>query len=46
MNEPTASCNELLSKTTKALSPEIIGIMLIAVQRQNVEISIKRAVER
>ena len=46
MNESTASCKELLSKTMNVLSPEMVAVMLMAVQRQNLELSIENAVMR
>ena len=40
------SCNALIVETASALSNEVVTLMLLAVQRGNLETSIKMAVER
>ncbi|KXN82137.1 hypothetical protein AN958_03191 [Leucoagaricus sp. SymC.cos] len=46
MHEAGKHCTELLEKTANALSDDVVAVMLLAVQRGNLELSVKRAVKR
>ena len=44
MHKKNASCHELLEETACALNDEVVTLMLLAVQRKNLEMSVKMAV--
>ena len=44
MHEAGKSCTELIEKTANALNDNAISVMLLAVQKGNLELSINRAV--
>ena len=44
MHEAGKHCNELLEKTAIALSDNAVNVMLLAVQKGNLELSINLAV--
>ena len=46
MHEPNQRCTELIEVTAKALRGDVVDLMLMAVQRDNLELSVKQAVER
>ena len=46
MNKPGQRCNGLLETTANALSDGIVALMLLAVQRDNLELSIDQAIKR
>ena len=46
MHEAGKRCTELLEKTANALNDNTIGVMLLAVQKSNLELSINVAVTR
>ena len=46
MHEPGNHCTELLVKTANALNDNVVDVMLLAVQRGNLELSINLAVTR
>ncbi|KIJ34761.1 hypothetical protein M422DRAFT_263114 [Sphaerobolus stellatus SS14] len=46
MHEPTASCDRLILKTMNVLSPDVVAVMLMAVQRGNLELSVRYGVQR
>ena len=46
MHKENASCHVLLEETASALNDETVTVMLLAVQRDNVEMSVKMAVRR
>ena len=46
MHEAGNHCTELLEKTANALNDNVISVMLLAVQKGNLELSIKRAVTK
>ncbi|KAH9052332.1 GTP-binding protein [Lactarius vividus] len=46
MNRPNMRCDELIQTTAAALSDDIVGLMLLAVQRNNLELSVKTALNR
>ncbi|KAH9052237.1 hypothetical protein EDB87DRAFT_1570526 [Lactarius vividus] len=46
MNRPNMRCDELIQKTAAALNGDIVGLMLLAVQRNNLELSVKTALNR
>ena len=46
MHKPNGHCDNLIEETAGALNDEVIALMLVAVQRGNVEFSVKMAVER
>ena len=39
-------CTALIEMTANALSDDVVALMLVAVQRGNLELSIKQAIER
>jgi hypothetical protein len=43
---PRQKCPGLVEMTADALSPGLVGLMLVAVQKDNLELSIYRAVSR
>ncbi|KAH8990891.1 hypothetical protein EDB86DRAFT_2853349, partial [Lactarius hatsudake] len=46
MHMPNMRCDKLIEATTAALDDDIIELMLLAVQRGNLELSVKRALQR
>jgi hypothetical protein len=46
MHRPGQQCNDLIEMTANALSENVVAIMLLAVQKGNLELSIKMAVRR
>ena len=46
MHKPEASCRALLEETVKALNEDVVALMLLAVQREDLELSINVAVKR
>jgi hypothetical protein len=46
MHMPNQRCTDLIEKTAKALSGSVVLLMLLAVQKDNLELNIKQAVER
>ena len=44
MHEAGKRCTELLEKTANALNDNVVGVMLLAVQKGNLELSINVAV--
>jgi len=46
MDKPGQKCTELIEKTSNALSSGIVALMLLAVQKDNLELNIKKAVQR
>ena len=46
IHKPNQRCTELIEVTAKALSDDVVALMLKAVQRDNLELSVKQAVER
>ena len=46
MHEAGKHCTELIEKTANALNDNAINVMLLAVQKGNLELSIKRAVTK
>ena len=46
MHKAGEHCTELLEKTANALSDNVVGVMLLAVQKGNLELSINRAVTK
>jgi hypothetical protein len=45
MHKHGQGCTDLIEKTADALSGETVALMLIAVQKDNLELSIKRAIQ-
>ena len=45
MHVATQKCTDLIEATANALSGGVVGLMLMAVQRDNLELNIKKAVE-
>jgi len=45
MHEPGQGCTDLIEKTADALSGETVALMLMAVQKDNLELSIKYAIK-
>ena len=39
-------CTNLIEVTANALSGDVVALMLMAVQRDNLELSVSRAIER
>ena len=46
MHKPGTRCQDLIEATAHALSSDVLAVMLLAVQRGNLELSVKVAVER
>ena len=46
MHKPNGRCDNLIEETAGALDDEVIALMLVAVQRGNLELSVKMAVKR
>ena len=46
MHQPETHCHSLLEETVKALNDDVVFLMLLAVQRGNLEISVNVAVKR
>ena len=46
MHQPNGSCKSLIEETAKALKDDVVALMLLAVQRSNLELSVTLAVER
>ncbi|KAJ7112362.1 hypothetical protein C8R44DRAFT_251870 [Mycena epipterygia] len=46
MEKPDARCDDLIKSTVDALNPEAVMLMLLAVQTQNLEVSVQYAVHR
>jgi hypothetical protein len=46
MHEAGKRCTELLEKTANALDDSVVNVMLLAVQRGNLELSVNIAVKR
>jgi hypothetical protein len=44
MNKDGQRCTELIEKTANELSDSVVSLMLLAVQKDNLELSIKLAV--
>ncbi|KAJ3507126.1 hypothetical protein NLJ89_g6477 [Agrocybe chaxingu] len=45
MHKANARCDELVEKTAEALNHDVVTLMLLAVQRSNLELSVKLAVK-
>ena len=41
----TQKCTDLIEATANALSGGVVGLMLMAVQRDNLELSVKQAIK-
>ena len=39
-------CNDLIEKTAEVLNEDVVALMLLAVQRGNLELSVKTALSR
>lgn len=46
MHEPSSRCEKLIAETMDTLKPEAVILMLLAVQKGNLELSIRSAVKR
>ncbi|KAH9053324.1 hypothetical protein EDB87DRAFT_1569374 [Lactarius vividus] len=46
MHKQSLGCDKLIETTAAALNDDIVGLMLLAVQRGNLELSVKRALYR
>ena len=46
MHIPDQKCSDLIDVTANALSGGVVTLMLMAVQRNNLELSVKQAIER
>ena len=46
MHKPDRDCTDLIEATAGALSEGVVGLMLMAVQRDNLELSVKQAIKR
>ena len=44
MHIPNQRCTDLIEVTANALSVDVVALMLIAVQRDNLELSVMKAV--
>ena len=45
MHKPDQKCSNLIEVTANALSGGVVALMLIAVQRDNLELSVNQAIE-
>ena len=45
MHKPGQRCTELIEMTANALSGDVVALMLMAVQKVNLELSIKYAIK-
>ena len=46
MQKPGQRCAGLIEMTANALSGAVVAVMLVAVQRDNLELSIKQSIKR
>ena len=46
MQIPGQKCTALIDITANALSRDVVGLMLVAVQKDNLELSVKQAITR
>ncbi|KAH9010230.1 hypothetical protein EDB84DRAFT_1425330, partial [Lactarius hengduanensis] len=46
MHKQSLGCDKLIETTAAALNDDMVGLMLLAVQRGNLELSVKRALKR
>ena len=46
MHMKDSHCNGLIEETAAALSEDVVALMLLAVQRRNLELSVKIALNR
>ena len=46
MHMEESRCDDLIEKTAEALNEDVVALMLLAVQRGNLELSIKTALNR
>ena len=45
MHKPDQKCTDLIEATSDALSAGVVALMLMAVQRNNLELSVKQAIK-
>ena len=45
MHQPGGRCTDLIDATANALSAGVVYLMLMAVQRDNLELSVKHAIQ-
>ena len=45
MHKPGQRCTDLIEMTVNALSRDVVALMLVAVQKDNLELSIKSAIK-
>jgi hypothetical protein len=46
MHKPGQRCTDLIEMTANALSGDVVALMLMATQKDNLELSIKYAIKR
>jgi hypothetical protein len=46
MHMKESNCGGLIEKTAVALNEDVVGLMLLAVQKGNLELSVKTALDR
>ena len=46
MHRQNRHCNELIEKTAAVLTEDVVALMLLAVQRGNLELSVETALNR
>ncbi len=46
MHQPDGSCKNLIEETAKALKDDVVALMLVAIQRSNLELSVMLAVKQ
>ena len=46
MHKPDQKCTDLIEATANALSGGVVALMLMAVQHDNLELSVKQAIKR
>ena len=45
MHKPDQKCTDLIEATVNTLSVGVVALMLLAVQRDNLELSVKQAIQ-
>jgi hypothetical protein len=46
MHKPEMDCHALLEETAEALNEDVLALMLLAVQRSKLKLSVREAVKR
>ena len=46
MHKKDTRCDELIEKTAEALNDDLVAVMLVAIQKDNLELSVTSALNR